>query len=1317
MSHNRTKNSKKRFSFWLVLTLVLTLAFPSFALGNGEKNLISTLQVDSLSLPSIQVDSASIDHKDKLELVEQSKNSASVSRSQFQAEREDGSVVSSNELVQAQNFVPASDSQERITVIVELQTEPTAAYRAMVKSGLLKSDVAHQRTLTAEQESFATAAKKLNASINRQYSHVFNGYSLTIAADQVDRLLEIPGVKAIYEDIIFNVDPMDSITPSMDKSAPHIGSNFFWDLGFDGTGIKVGILDTGIDYNHPSLADAYKGGYDFVDNDDDPMESNIPGFETDHGTHVAGTVGGRGNPDDPNSATGLTRGVAYNSDIYAYRVLGPSGGTTEDILAAIERATLDGMDVINLSLGADVNTRYDPISIALNYSTLDGVISVTSNGNAGPEPYTVGIPATSDLAISVGSSYPPLYEPVAYGDGLDTVYLGIMSYSPDVEEIAGETFEIEYAGLGQPSDLVGKDLTGKVALIQRGAISFGEKSVNAQNAGAEAVIIFNNAPGNFGGTLGEPGDYVPTFSLSQEEGQAILAKINEAEDAYSITFNSQFVEDVMADSSSRGPTLPGLTIKPDVSAPGVAILSTVPAFDGNYEDAYDPKGGTSMAAPHIAGAAALLLQKDSSLTPFEVKSLLMNNALKISDRQGQRYSHMDQGAGRVDLENTLSAKAVALVEEFTDATDNGQVISHLTGSISFGLLAQGSTDSRTVTLKDVVGENSSYTVSTAWYGPAAGTLTLSDTSVSVAANGSTDFNVSLAVSETIPDGQYEGEIILEEANGHLIQIPFAIFTGEAEIPDVVTNITLDPLFFSPNDDGYSDTTDIRFRINESTQYFSLDVYDAVSLEWQGTIIETLTGITPGNYIVRDWDGTVVDLFGSTDLDEGFYVVIPWVGTLSSISPILDQESPFVVDLHAPESRLDDPAITVADGVGTITGEILGDFLVDLLGDYSAIAVAALYQDNGWKQADGTINENGNFSIQVPVKAGLNTFEIYVYDIADNGVAAPAHVVEYTHDDDEEPEPPVDEPGIAAVASPSEVQVGQAFQVSIDFTELTDVYSTQFSLTYDTALNKGTTAPSVTLAAYQEDQNPSVSLIVNENTVDAGDGKVRTDYIVSLAGDFEGYTGSGSLATFNFASDTAGTYQLNLSNVRVISSDAEDVDYGDVTGTTVTVTTGPVEPDPEYTISGNINAQAFGPEVDYSETWYQGSDGVHRVLVEAVDSNGTVAAIAQVSSDGSYVLQVDEGTYTVRVAVPGHIGQSTSVTVDQNVTRNFGPLTAGDVNQDGKVDLVDLQLVAREYGKVRGTGWSNARSSAADINRDNVVDLLDVSFILHNFNSN
>ena len=219
-----------------------------------------------------------------------------------------------------------------------------------------------------------------------------------------------PFVQHISEVSVYRVD--------LDESVPFIGGDQarrFYDSKkqrITGKGVKVGVIDTGIDYTHRDLKQAYKGGKDLVDGDEDPMETKgTADYATFHGTHVAGII----------AANGKLKGVAPEAEIYAYRALGPGGsGDTEQVLSAIDAAIEDGVDVLNLSLGNNVNGPDLPISLALNKAVDLGIVAVTSNGNSGPDVWTVGSPGTAEKAISVGASTPPMKVPyLVYGLGTE----------------------------------------------------------------------------------------------------------------------------------------------------------------------------------------------------------------------------------------------------------------------------------------------------------------------------------------------------------------------------------------------------------------------------------------------------------------------------------------------------------------------------------------------------------------------------------------------------------------------------------------------------------------------------------------------------------------------------------------------------------------------------------------------------------------------------------------------------------------------------------------------------------------------------------
>lgn len=449
------------------------------------------------------------------------------------------------------------------------------------------------------------------------YEHAINGFSVKGSVASLTKL-----AKSNKVDI---VSPVTIYTAENEGNIRLIGGEVVRGI-FDqshnrltGKGVTVGVIDTGIDYTHPDLTRNYKGGHDLVDEDQDPMETKSQdGSSTLHGTHVAGII----------AANGRMYGVAPEAEVIAYRALGPGGsGTTEQVIAAIDQAIKDRVDILNLSLGNNINGPDLPISLALNKAVDEGIVAVTSSGNSGPNMWTVGSPGTASKAISVGASTPPLKIPYLTMDGLD----GKIRLEPMQGSIywnLDRSFQMVFGGLGKADEL--KYAKGKIALVQRGEITFMEKANNALQAGAVAVIIYNNTNGGFIGNM-EAEVEIPVATISKKDGTK-LKKLVEKKESYAKT---TIVEesDLLADFSSRGPVTSTWEIKPDIVAPGVAIKSTIPG-------GYLALQGTSMAAPHVAGACALIKQAHPEWGPNQIKSALMNTAKPIFNEKGRTIPHL-----------------------------------------------------------------------------------------------------------------------------------------------------------------------------------------------------------------------------------------------------------------------------------------------------------------------------------------------------------------------------------------------------------------------------------------------------------------------------------------------------------------------------------------------------------------------------------------------------------------------------------------------------------------------------------------------------
>jgi minor extracellular serine protease Vpr len=471
--------------------------------------------------------------------------------------------------------------------------------------------------------------------IRRTFKYALSGFSVHGKTGELDQLRNEAAVASVSRISVYQAE--------MGESVPFIGADKVRSLldansqRITGRGIKVGVIDTGIDYNHPDLRKSYSFGRDLVDGDNDPMETKgQKGQSTLHGTHVAGII----------AANGRMKGVAPGASIVAYRALGPGGvGNTEQVLAAIEAAIKDKVDVLNLSLGNNINGPDLPISVALNSAVEKGIVAVTSNGNSGPDIWTVGSPGTAEKAISVGASTPPLEVVyLTYGLGTGKKEIQMMPLQGSKKWRLTFSENLVYGGFGRSREM--KNVKGKVVLLKRGNLTFDKKLINAERAGAKGVIIFNNMKGDFIGTIQKDSN-IPVVSISKHEG-LLLMEQTLGKKQFSVRFIHKKESDRLASFSSRGPVTVTWSIKPDLLAPGVAIDSTVPT-------GYMALQGTSMAAPHVAGACALILQAHPKWTPQQVKSALMSTSKPIMKNDHELYRTYEQGAGRIQISQAVIA--------------------------------------------------------------------------------------------------------------------------------------------------------------------------------------------------------------------------------------------------------------------------------------------------------------------------------------------------------------------------------------------------------------------------------------------------------------------------------------------------------------------------------------------------------------------------------------------------------------------------------------------------------------------------------------
>ncbi|MBO7748605.1 S8 family serine peptidase [Paenibacillus sp. MWE-103] len=795
----------------------------------------------------------------------------------------------------------ASAAQTR--VIVTLSGEPGAVGSFASANGIATlTEESARKAADSQQASFIQAARTngLGMAVNHRYNTVLNGLEVTIAANQIPALAALPGVTSVFENRTYYSVP--DVAPVGDPTKPlyydnlpleQIGADKAWAEGYTGAGLKVGVIDTGIDYAHPDLAGAYKGGYDAYFDDNDPYEEipnpEVKNLGTSHGTHVSGTIAGRASSANAEYAQ---KGVAYGADLHMYKVLGfdiatgKSSGSSAQVIEGIERAVEDGMDVINLSLGSDLEKDVNtPDAAAINNAVLAGVVAVIANGNAGPAYYTMGSPASSQLAISVGAATteaPYFTGTVASAfDAEHPVGIQTMGWRTGQEDLAAylgtEPIGAVYAGLGSDADYAGKDVADKVVLLSRGVLAFVDKIAIAKAHGAKAVIVFNGindgeAPnlsddikdrnGFINSLLGDSPAFIPTFDMEGTYGRKLAKQVlAQPETALTFAFGASFeravgVEgDRIADFSSKGPNSdPDWSIKPDVVAPGNNIFSTWPAYgkdkpDVSYRDAYNRISGTSMATPHVAGLALLLKEKHPEWTPFDVRAALANTAVELTDGDGHAYDAYTQGAGRVDVSKALDTPALLETIDrisIMDAYMHEHEVVNYGSSASFGLMQPGESKSEPLTLKNFSGEPVTYTASVVLHDDLsdsggtfkegdAGKLGLALTgieaggTITAGASQAADFGLTATPAADAPDGRYEGEVLLESGDGQpALHLPFVVHVGDERADNGfgVQDVVADPPTVSPNGDDYQDSTSVSFKLTaEDANYFEIDVFD------------------------------------------------------------------------------------------------------------------------------------------------------------------------------------------------------------------------------------------------------------------------------------------------------------------------------------------------------------------------------------------------------------------------------------------------------------------------------------------------------------
>ncbi|HWS34598.1 MAG TPA: S8 family serine peptidase [Actinoplanes sp.] len=682
--------------------------------------------------------------------------------------------------------LPAGMRDRQVTVMVQLSEEPVAVVDAAAAEPLTTAQKKQRRErIRSEQAPVEKKARQLGGTVLGAYQDAYNGIKIRVAADELESLAAAPGVVKVHA--------LQLVKPDNTRGVSMIGAPTAWSApdNVRGEGIKVAVIDSGIDYTHadfggPGTTAAYeaahasetaaadpalfgarapkiKGGIDLVGDtyDADPASDTyqpVPKPDANpldcggHGTHVAGTIGGYGVLADGSTYRGaydsttinskswiIGPGVAPKVDLYAVRVFG-CDGSTDMTVDAINWAVANDMDVINMSLGSPFGTADAPESVAADNASKNGVIVVASAGNSGPAPYITGSPAASTSTISVAASDPtPAFPGARLSLGLDAVNANGATFAD------GLTAPIKVIGNGaggialgcSTEEFAAAGAAGSIAVVARGTCARVAKAVYGQAAGAVAVIQVNNVdslppyegPITSNPDTGEAANVtIPFLGVPSSAGATLLAANGSSLSLTNLDLENPGYK-ATASFSSGGARVGDSWLKPDVTAPGVSIFSAgVGAGTGTVA-----MSGTSMAAPMTAGQAALVKQAHPDWRKVEYwKAALVNTAdpAGVAD-----YTTRINGSGLIQAPGAVNTQVVALGDKGTSTLNYG-----------FAELAQSYSKRKVVKVKNLSRTKQTFTVAATLPAGSPHRVKLSKTTVTLAGKGETEIGVTLQVA-------------------------------------------------------------------------------------------------------------------------------------------------------------------------------------------------------------------------------------------------------------------------------------------------------------------------------------------------------------------------------------------------------------------------------------------------------------------------------------------------------------------------------------------------------------------------------------------
>jgi minor extracellular serine protease Vpr len=820
---------------------------------------------------------------------------------------------------QAQNELPD-------TWFVELSSPPSA-------------DGTDDATLNNELNAFraAAAAAGIVYTERQSFNTLWNGVSISANSAQVGKLQSLPGVKAVFpvRQVFIDATRSDSgidLASAIKMTGADIVQNT---LGFTGKGIKVAVIDTGIDYRHPDLGGCFgpgcrvAKGWDFVGDayNADPTSPSfnpVPVPDPDpadcngHGTHVSGIVG----------AKGKVIGVAPEVTFFAYRVFGCEGSTSDEILlAAMERVHKDKADVLNMSLGSAFAWPQSPTAQASDRLAKEGVVVVASIGNSGANGlYSAGAPGLGERVIGVASFDNTFVTQPAFTISPDNKAIGYTPAAGAPPPPTSGSFPIVRTSTSTLTNLAcsplpAGSLAGKVALIRRGTCTFYVKAFNAQTAGAAGVVLYNNAAGFITPTVaGTPAITIPVVMATLADGTVIDSRIAAGPVTMTWTAGVTSVPNptggLISSFSSYGLS-PDLSLKPDIGAPGGSIYSTYPLALGGYASL----SGTSMSSPHVAGASALLLQAAPKTKAQDVRDVLQNSAIPAPWFGNPGLGFLDnvhrQGAGLLRIDNAILATS-----------------SVTPGKLSLGEFEQGAATQQKVKI-EIENDSDSSVTYTLGHAPALATGADTFTPSFLADFAGVSFDPPtltlkkhekkkvdvLVTGLTDPAGRlFGGYVTVTPSNGApVLRVPYAGYNGDYQLIQALTPTTFGFPWLAklvgtnfvnqPAGASYTlvgdDIPYILVHLHHQSALLQLEVIDAVTNKSKNFVFSedfVARNSTATGFFAFAWDGTTFNKDGkdAKAAPNGTYRIV-----VTSLKALGDKKNP------ADTETWTSPTVTIA----------------------------------------------------------------------------------------------------------------------------------------------------------------------------------------------------------------------------------------------------------------------------------------------------------------------------------------------------------------------------------------------------------------------